>query len=117
MEGRGGMTIAQARVNGIDITYEDKGPRGAPAILLVMGLGGQLTLWPDEFVAALNDHGFRTIPYDNRDVGLSSRLAPAGVPNPNWMFVKAAHGLTVRTASGLAALAATGRASLRPPPP
>ncbi|MBB5705245.1 alpha/beta fold hydrolase [Sphingopyxis panaciterrulae] len=106
------MTIAQARVNGIDITYEDKGPRGAPAILLVMGLGGQLTLWPDEFVAALNDHGFRTIRYDNRDVGLSTRFAAAGVPNLKWMFVKAAIGLPVRSAYGLADMAADGMALL-----
>jgi len=106
------MTIAQARVNGIDITYEDKGPRGAPAILLVMGLGGQLTLWPDEFVAALNDHGFRTIRYDNRDVGLSTRFDAAGVPNLKWMFVKAAIGLPVRSAYGLADMAADGMALL-----
>src|SRR3546814_19016229 len=78
MEGRGGMTIAQARVNGIDITYEDKGPRGAPAILLVMGLGGQLTLWPAEFVAALNENGFHPNHYDQPDVGLSVSFAAAG---------------------------------------
>src|SRR3546814_11385079 len=73
-----------------------------------MGLGGQLTLWPDEFVAALNDHGLRTIRYDNRDVGLSTRFAAAGVPNPKWMFVKAAIGLPVRSAYGLADMAADG---------
>ena len=66
------MRTEQAAVNGISITYEDKGPKGAPVILLVMGLGGQLTLWPDEFVDALNERGFRTIRYDNRDVGLST---------------------------------------------
>src|SRR3546814_17724897 len=108
MEGRGGMTIAQARVNGIDITYEDKGPRGAPAILLVMGLGGQLTLWPDEFVAALNDHGFRTIRYANRDVGLSTRFASARLPNLKWLFVKAAIGLPVRKPHGPAHKGAEG---------
>jgi len=106
------MTIAQARVNGIDIAYEDKGPRGAPAILLVMGLGGQLTLWPDEFVAALNDRGFRTIRYDNRDVGLSTRFDVAGVPNLKWIFVKAAIGLPVRSAYSLADMAADGMALL-----
>ncbi len=51
------MTTEQAAVNGISITFEDKGPRDAPVILLVMGLGGQLTLWPDEFVDALNARG------------------------------------------------------------
>jgi pimeloyl-ACP methyl ester carboxylesterase len=106
------MKTDQATVNGIGITYEDKGPEGAPAILLVMGLGGQLTLWPDEFVDALNAHGFRTIRYDNRDVGLSTRFEAAGVPNLKWMFVKAAIGLPVRPAYTLADMAADGIALL-----
>ena len=106
------MTIEQARANGISITYEDKGPRDAPVILLVMGLGGQLTLWPDEFVDALNARGFRTIRYDNRDVGLSTRFDAAGVPNMKWLFVKAAIGLRVRSAYTLADMAADGMALL-----
>ncbi|WP_260582180.1 alpha/beta fold hydrolase [Sphingopyxis sp. PET50] len=102
------MTIGEARVNGINITYEDKGPKDAPAILLVMGLGGQLTLWPDEFVDALVAHGFRTIRYDNRDVGLSTRFDAAGVPNLKWMFVKSMLRLPVRPAYSLADMAADG---------
>jgi len=107
-----GMTTAQATANGIDITYEDKGPKDAPPILLVMGLGGQLTLWPDEFVDALVAHGFRVIRYDNRDVGLSTRFDAAGVPNLKWMFVKAALRLPVRSAYTLADMAADGMALL-----
>ncbi|KTE19088.1 alpha/beta hydrolase [Sphingopyxis sp. H050] len=106
------MTTEQATANGISITYEDKGPKDAPAILLVMGLGGQLTLWPDEFVDALVAHGFRVIRYDNRDVGLSTRFDAAGVPNLKWMFVKAALKLPVRSAYTLADMAADGVALL-----
>lgn len=106
------MTTQQATVNGISITYEDKGPRDAPVILLVMGLGGQLTLWPDEFVDALNARGFRTIRYDNRDVGLSTRFDAAGVPNIKWMFVKTALGLRARSPYTLADMAADGMALL-----
>ena len=106
------MTTTQATANGISITFEDKGPRDAPAILLVMGLGGQLTLWPDEFVDALVAHGFRTIRYDNRDVGLSTRFDAAGVPNLKWMFVKASIGLPVRPAYRLTDMAADGVALL-----
>lgn len=102
------MTIGEAQVNGIKLTYEDKGAKDAPVILLVMGLGGQLTLWPDEFVDALVAHGFRTIRYDNRDVGLSTRFEAAGVPNLKWMFVKAALRLPVRPAYSLADMAADG---------
>jgi len=106
------MTSEQTNANGLSITYEDKGPRDAPVIPLVMGLGGQLTLWPDEFVDALNVHGFRTIRYDNRDVGLSTRFEAAGVPNLKWMFVKAALGLPVRPAYTLADMAADAVALL-----
>ena len=106
------MTIGEAQVNGIKVIFEDKGPKDAPAILLVMGLGGQLSLWPDEFVDALVAHGFRTIRYDNRDVGLSTRFESAGVPNLKWMFVKAALRLPVRPAYTLADMAADGIALL-----
>jgi pimeloyl-ACP methyl ester carboxylesterase len=106
------MTTEQTTANGISITFEDKGPKDAPAILLVMGLGGQLTLWPDEFVDALVAHGFRVIRYDNRDVGLSTRFDAAGVPNLKWMFVKAALKLPVRSAYTLADMAADGMALL-----
>lgn len=106
------MTTQQTTANGISITFEDKGPGDAPVILLVMGLGGQLTLWPDEFVDALNAHGFRTIRYDNRDVGLSTRFDDAGVPNLKWMFVKMMLRLPVRPAYRLADMAADGVALL-----
>ena len=39
-----------------------------------MGLGGQLIYWPDGFCSALADRGFLVVRYDNRDVGLSSRI-------------------------------------------
>jgi len=59
-------------------------------------------------VAALNARGFRTIRYDNRDVGLSTRFEAAGAPNLKWMFVKAAIGLPVRPAYTLADMAGDG---------
>lgn len=58
----------------IDIYYEDLGDPNDPAILLIMGLGAQLILWKDGFCSKLVDQGFRVIRYDNRDVGLSSKL-------------------------------------------
>jgi pimeloyl-ACP methyl ester carboxylesterase len=99
------MQTQKIAANGIEITYEDMGPRDAPVILLVMGLGGQLTLWPDEFVAALNAHGFRTIRYDNRDVGLSTRFDAAGVPNIKWLVVKSLLGLRPQTPYRIADMA------------
>ena len=45
-----------------------------PAVLLIMGLGAQLLLWRTEFCEKLVDQGLRVIRYDNRDVGLSTKV-------------------------------------------
>ncbi len=66
---------------GIEIFYEDHGKPENEAILLVMGLGAQLTLWPDELVDALVADGFRVIRYDNRDIGLSQKMEGARAPS------------------------------------
>jgi pimeloyl-ACP methyl ester carboxylesterase len=66
---------------GIEIFYEDHGDPAHDVILLVMGLGAQLTLWPDELVAALVGEGFRVIRYDNRDIGLSQKFEGARAPS------------------------------------
>ncbi len=58
-------------VNDITIEYDVQG-EGEP-MLLVMGLGGQLVDWPQEFVDLFLDEGFQVIRYDNRDVGLSTQ--------------------------------------------
>jgi pimeloyl-ACP methyl ester carboxylesterase len=67
---------------GIEIFYEDRGNPDAEVILLVMGLGAQMTLWPDELVAALVGDGFRVIRYDNRDIGLSQKFEGKRAPSP-----------------------------------
>jgi pimeloyl-ACP methyl ester carboxylesterase len=64
--------MASVEANGITIEYDDRG--GGEPLLLVMGLGGQLTDWPDEFVDLLVQRGFRVIRLDNRDAGLSSEF-------------------------------------------
>ncbi|MDC8755536.1 alpha/beta hydrolase [Erythrobacter sp. sf7] len=66
---------------GIEIFYEDHGDPAHETILLVMGLGAQLTLWPDELVEALTGEGFRVIRYDNRDIGLSQKMEGARAPS------------------------------------
>jgi pimeloyl-ACP methyl ester carboxylesterase len=58
----------------VDIYYEDMGDPNDPAVLLIMGLGAQLLLWRDGFCEKLVDQGLRVIRYDNRDVGLSTKL-------------------------------------------
>ncbi|MDB5696360.1 MAG: alpha/beta hydrolase, partial [Sphingomonas bacterium] len=73
--------MAKAQANGIEIEWEAVGDEAAPAVLLIMGLGGQLTRWSDDFMAALATQGFRAIRFDNRDVGLSTKFDAAGVPD------------------------------------
>ena len=75
------MRMPTVTANGIKIYYEDNGPAHAPVILLVMGLGTQMIAWPDDFIQGLVQSGFRVIHYDNRDIGLSSRLEGAAAPN------------------------------------
>ena len=57
------------------IAYRDYGPPSGKPILLVTGLGAQLTLWPDFLIDELQANNFRPIVYDNRDVGLSTRFS------------------------------------------
>jgi pimeloyl-ACP methyl ester carboxylesterase len=70
--------------NGIELEYEIEGRPDAPALVLVLGLGGQLTAWPDEVCAMLADRGFRVVRFDNRDCGLSTQCS--GVPDLGAIF-------------------------------
>lgn len=67
--------------NGITIEYETAGDDAGAPLLLVMGLGGQLIAWDDEFVNDLAERGFYVIRYDNRDIGLSTWFDEAGIPD------------------------------------
>lgn len=78
------MTIQLARGVGparIDIAYERLGDLQAPPVLLIMGLGAQLIGWPDGFCDELIGRGLQLIRFDNRDVGESTHLHGAPMPN------------------------------------
>lgn len=53
---------------------ERGGDPAAPVVLLIMGLGAQSLVWPNEFCRALIDAGFQVVRFDNRDCGKSSKL-------------------------------------------
>lgn len=59
----------------IEIAYRDYGPIDGRPILLITGLGAQLTLWPQFLIEDLQANNFRPIVFDNRDVGLSTRFS------------------------------------------
>lgn len=96
--------------NGITIEYEDYGAKDAPVVFLIMGLGGQLTLWPIELVEALVARGFRVIRYDNRDIGLSTKFDAAGVPDMPSLMMAAMSGQTPKVPYSLDDMAADGAA-------
>jgi pimeloyl-ACP methyl ester carboxylesterase len=84
--------VAKLKANGIEIEYETAGDKADPALLLVMGLGAQLTIWPDTFFEGLAKQGFHVIRFDNRDTGLSTDFGSAGVPNIPAALQKAMKG-------------------------
>ena len=67
--------MPQAHANGIELEYESLGDDHAPPMVLIMGLGSQMIVWPDELCRLLVARGFRVIRFDNRDVGLSTKPA------------------------------------------
>ena len=73
--------MPQTTHNGITFEFETHGDSANPPMLLIMGLGAQLTLWPIELVEALVARGYYVIRHDNRDIGLSTKFTEAGVPD------------------------------------
>ncbi|MDX6588045.1 MAG: hypothetical protein QOI31_2518 [Solirubrobacterales bacterium] len=61
----------------LEICWQQFGRDGDPPVLMIMGLGAQMILWPDEVCELIAAEGFRVIRFDNRDAGRSSVLADA----------------------------------------
>jgi pimeloyl-ACP methyl ester carboxylesterase len=80
--------LPTANSKGISLTYETQGDPQHPAILLIMGLGMQLTSWPEIFCQGLVDQGFYVIRFDNRDSGLSTKMSHLGKPNLLISYLK-----------------------------
>jgi pimeloyl-ACP methyl ester carboxylesterase len=72
--------MPQITANGISLEYDMRG-EGPETVLLIMGLGAQMTRWPDAFCDMLADHGYRVVRFDNRDIGLSHKFEEAGLPD------------------------------------
>jgi pimeloyl-ACP methyl ester carboxylesterase len=73
--------MPQVSANNIRIEYETLGEPSFPPILLVVGLGGQLIYWDEEFCRQLAESGLYVIRFDNRDAGLSTKFNEAGIPD------------------------------------
>jgi pimeloyl-ACP methyl ester carboxylesterase len=77
--------LPKVNANNIEIHYETFGDPSAKPLLLIMGFGSQLIHWDEEFCEMLAKRGHYVIRYDNRDVGLSTKIDEAGTPD----FLKA----------------------------
>jgi len=73
--------MPKAKTNNIEIEYETFGNESDKPLLLVNGLGSQMINWDIGFIQFLVDRGFFVIRFDNRDVGLSTKIEEAGEPN------------------------------------
>ena len=88
-----------AKANGIELAYDSFGDTSAPALLLIMGLGTQMIAWDEEFCERIAAHGYHVIRFDNRDIGLSTKLSHAGVPNIPMLMMRGLAGLSIKEGS------------------
>lgn len=65
----------------LQLAYEIFGDGPKIPIVLIMGLGSQMLLWHDRFCKQLSETGHPVIRFDNRDVGLSTRLEHLPTPS------------------------------------
>lgn len=136
--------MPRAQNGEVGIEYEAFGPEAGEAILLINGLGSQMTRWPEAFIDRLVGLGLSPIRFDNRDAGLSDStegrpayaladMAGDAAAVLDALGRRAAHvvGLSMggmiaqefacaypdRTLSLTSIMSSTGRADLPPPTP
>lgn len=97
--------MPQARVGSLTLEYDRFGAPSDPAVLLIMGIGSQMILWPVSFCRALVDRGFQVIRFDNRDVGLSTKLDGLGIPDLGALMAAVATGTPPQAAYTLSDMA------------
>ncbi len=93
-----------ARSGPVRIAYEVEG-EGAP-LLLIIGIGSPLSMWPPAFVAGAARRGFRVIRADHRDAGRSDRLDHLGRPSRLDIALRLTAGRRFRPPYTLAEMAA-----------
>lgn len=88
-----------ASCNGLQLAYDRFGdPHGQP-LLLIMGLGTQMIAWDEAFCGELAERGFHVIRFDNRDIGLSTHLSTAAVPDIGKLLAQVLGGKPIDPAS------------------
>jgi len=74
MQTRSGTAPCGDASSHVELFYEDLGDAADPAVLLIMGVGAQLPMWPNGFCERLVERGLRVIRFDHRDIGLSTKM-------------------------------------------
>ena len=97
--------MPQVEANGINIEVEEFGDPADPTLLLIMGLGAQMIVWPEDFCRLLADAGHHVIRFDNRDVGLSTWFDEAGTLDMMALFDAAMSGRPVESPYSLSDMA------------
>jgi pimeloyl-ACP methyl ester carboxylesterase len=64
--------MPRAHNGDVEIEHQSFGDDQPATVLLVNGLGSQMTRWPEAFCEKLAARGYRAIRFDNRDTGLST---------------------------------------------
>ncbi|MBW8812169.1 MAG: alpha/beta hydrolase [Caulobacterales bacterium] len=91
--------MPRARNGAVEIEYETFGDDRPQTVILVSGLGSQMTRWPEAFCAKLVAQGYRAIRFDNRDTGRSTWL---GAGERYTLADMAADAVAVLDAAGVA---------------
>ncbi|MBW1984246.1 MAG: alpha/beta hydrolase [Deltaproteobacteria bacterium] len=73
--------MPHVKANGIQIEYDTFGDSSAKPLLLIIGLGAQMIDWDEKHCRRLADNGHYVIRFDNRDIGLTTKLDDAGIPD------------------------------------
>ncbi len=88
--------MPQIKANGIQLEYLSQGDPTGETVLLIMGLGTQLTGWPEALCEHLVERGYHVLRFDNRDIGLSQRMDSKRAPNVPLLAGLRMVGLPVR---------------------
>ena len=75
------MPRTAANTHGVELEYDSFGSPDDPVLLLVMGLGAQMTAWREELCETIAARGFRVVRFDNRDAGLSTFMDAGPQPD------------------------------------
>lgn len=104
--------MPKSTANGTAINYQIDGNDQSKPILLLNGVGQQMTRWTDSFTKLLTDRGYRVVRMDNRDTGLSDGLTDAPLPDVGSLVRDRARGVALDVPYQLDDMAADATALL-----